>query len=165
MNFCYLLSKFNLIIRLPTRVCPASPWTWTGWGSVTGGRWPRASPSLASSGAPPPGPRCPRWARMTRGRGRSHRGRPGLGQPRGRPIPRPRNWTQTTSRGWQETGRQKSSRRQVSSYFCISFLVPWRHGSDLIEKMLFNARYVGLSDHSDIMPGLTLCGPNLSVSA
>ena len=143
--FCSLI--FNIIFRLLTRVqCPAWLWTWTGWGSVSGGGlWPPGSPCLGRSEAPPPGPRCPRSARMTRGRGRSHRGHQDRGQSRGRAIPRLRNWTQATSRGWRETGRQKSSSHQVSEQFEFIFL-----SKDLIEKMVVsNARYVGLSDHSD----------------
>ena len=130
LNFCSLI--FNLIFRLPTRVRLVWLWTWTGWGSVRGGGlWPPASPCLGRSEAPPPGPRCHRSARMTRGRGRSHQGRRGRGQSRGRAIPRLRSWTQVTSRGWRETGRQKSSSHQVSEHFEFLFLSKgsnWENG-------------------------------------
>ena len=106
------------ISRLTTRVLAAWLWTWTGWGSMRGGGlWPLASLCLGRSEAPPLGPRCPRWARMTRGRGQSHRGHRGRDQSRDQPIPRLRNLTQMTSRGWRETDQQKSLSRQVSGHF------------------------------------------------
>ena len=106
-----------LLLRPPARVWPGWGWTWTEWSSMSGGDLCPVRGCLARSVDPPQGPRCPRSVRMTRGRGRSPRGHRGPGRPRGRATPRPRDSTPTTSRGWQETGRQKSSSLQVSHHY------------------------------------------------